>query len=829
MSVSSPDSQSFPVDSLREIVVKEVERQPIFMRAPTGTGKSSRVPLWLKGQVVMVQPRRVAARNVAARLAETLGCQLGQEVGYQVRDEKRCSESTRILVVTPGIALKMHEFFDSDKTLILDELHERRWDVDLLFALALKKKTKLIALSATMNEQKVAAHMKGLPLAVDARNFPVSVTYASKEPRPPHDRHLSRRIAQAVKDLLPLKGHVLIFVPGKREITETEAALAAFKLPLFTLHGGLSLKEQARVIQGDASQSPRIIIATNVAETSLTIAGVDAVIDSGLVRRTRYHEGRAYLCLTPIALDSAEQRSGRAGRTRPGRAVRLWHPSARLESSTQPEVYRESLVPRVLACAHFQEKIEELPFYDPPKEYALLDAQERLHELGALTPSGGLSNIGKELARAPIDPELARFLLQAQKDDTLPAALDLAAALCTPGFSRQCAELYRRFLDEPCLELAQLHCDLTRFIHLTRLTRRLSSGGAIELDIDAELLKVLQGPLFKELEKARQRLQSLFKSTEQQREHSKIGSLNKRVPAQFSPAERTAILTSWLRADPKSAHIKRERKRRIAYNQGGTDLTLSKHSSVAQTPSAQGAINEPPPALIALSLFARENDQGNRELLISEAAPVPLSLLNELKFGEVSNGEITFKKGQLRVQAERHYCGQLLSRKDIEPKGRLARQALVELYLRGSLKRNCRDQATARLARRALAHRLGKKYTDSFFNSVKEPPQLKDWFTEHLLSLGVESADDLQLLSDTDYLPEDLDSALRDLLSERYPTKVDLGDACYRVDYDLTKNQALLIMTKGSRKLPPSAQYLPKIEGFKLFVEAGGVLHAVKR
>ena len=229
------------------------------------------------------------------------------------------------------------------------------------------------------------------------------------------------------------------------------------------------------------------------------------------------------------------------------------------------------------------------------------------------------------------------------------------------------------------------------------------------------------------------------------------------------------------------------------------------------------------------SLFARQNDQGNRELLISEAAPVPLSLLNDLEFGEVTNGEISFKKGQLRVQALRSYCGQLLSQQEIEPKGNLARQALVELYLRGSLKRKCRDQAISRLARRALAHRLGKKYPDSFFQTVEEPPELKDWFTEHLLSLGVESADDLQLLSDADYLPEDLDSTLCALLSERYPSQVDLGDASYRVDYDLTKNQALLIMTKGSRKVPPSAQYLPKIEGFKLFVEAGGVLHAVKR
>jgi len=362
--------------------------------APTGSGKSTMVPRWAtaRGRVLVVEPRRVACRALASRVAELDGVPLGSsEVGYRVRDEDRARRDTRLLFVTPGVALRMiaQDGLAPFDVLVLDELHERRLDVDLLLALALDRfRGRLVAMSATLDGPRVAQHLGGAHIHAPGRLHPVTVHHVPGEGRIggtllPDVRGLEARLAQALGRAAQDPGDVLVFLPGKAEIAAAlPVAQRAGDYEALPLHGGLSLDQQARVFR--PTRRRKVILSTNVAETSLTIPGVGVVIDSGLVRRTQYHRGRGFLTLTPVALDAAEQRAGRAGRTAPGVCYRLWDRAAQLAPRTPPEVARESLVPLLLGAAACDARPEDLRWLDPPPAHAVEAARRDLFDLGPL-------------------------------------------------------------------------------------------------------------------------------------------------------------------------------------------------------------------------------------------------------------------------------------------------------------------------------------------------------------------------------------------------------------------------------------------------------------
>ena len=348
-------SERLPIESLRPAFDDAFRAGPVVVSAPTGSGKSTRVPAWLLAgaspsrPVWVIEPRRVACRALASRVASEEGSRLGGRVGYRVRDDDRTSAETQLVFATPGIALRQLADVRACHAVVVDELHERRLDVDLLLALLRHERTAgLVVMSATFAGDEIAAGLGGTHLHAEGRMFPVRITHVGD--RPPDRQELVERVEAALARAANDPGDVLVFLPGKGEIHAVYERLAPRRdITTLTLHGGLTLDEQARVFE--PAQKRKVILCTNVAETSLTVPGVGVVIDSGLVRRTRYHQGRGFLTLMPIADDSAEQRAGRAGRTAPGVCYRLWSQATRLSPSTPPEVHRESLVPLVLGAA----------------------------------------------------------------------------------------------------------------------------------------------------------------------------------------------------------------------------------------------------------------------------------------------------------------------------------------------------------------------------------------------------------------------------------------------------------------------------------------------
>ncbi|MCH2109914.1 MAG: DEAD/DEAH box helicase [Polyangiaceae bacterium] len=778
---------ALPIDALRAELLAALQQTSIAISAPTGTGKSTRIPQWLDGKVLIVQPRRVAARAVASRIAEELGSPLGQEVGYHVKNDRLATAQTRLLVVTPGIALHAPELLESADILVLDELHERRLDTDLLLALAKKRKLKTIALSATMDAEAVAAYLGGRAFQLEARTYPVTICSIDDGSTLPHGRQLSKRVAQALASSPPLDGDTLVFLPGKREIEECRRQLHSDYL-VVCLHGGLSLREQARALQ--PSKQARIILATNVAETSLTLPGVTQVIDSGLVRRTHYHEGRSYLALTAISQASAIQRSGRAGRVGPGKCLRLWSPSAKLDEQTPAEIHREALGELILLSGLFRERPEDLNFLEDPLPYALADARQELQALGALNDKGELTALGIELVRLPIDPLLGKLVVASKGQSCRPDLLRLVALLATPGAVQEAQAL------DPD-ELEYTYCDAARL--LTAL-EKLPAGPGTALH-EARLLA------------------HLLSAEEALPAARKLEGQEPDLP--LSPGRRKDLLQFILATTPQLGLVTRQRRQRTFLTRGKTEFTLHRDSLACQQENLE--------ALVQLSTFARLDDRGRREQIVSQASAIPRKWLAEAGIGKEEPGEVSWKGGKLHCTLRLTLGGETLRERAVIPKGTYFRQALTLLFTQGRWRKELLHEARRRIERRALAARLGKSGRNEYFKEIQPPEELMQWFSAHLDELGVEDAEDLELLNAEDLLPEPLPAHLAPLLDDGFPQEVDLGDSVYKVTYDLEKNQALLSLARGNRKKPPPAQFLPKIVGFRLYVEAGGCFHAIKR
>lgn len=747
-----------PIDALRDDVLAAIARAPLVLSAPTGSGKSTQVPRWLPGRVLVVEPRRVACRALAARVADLEGVRLGSDVGYVVRGDRRASPTTRVVFATPGVVLRMlREGRDRDfDALILDEFHERSLDVDLILAIALQRRSRLLVMSATLDGDRLAAHLGGTHLSGEGRLYPVDIEHLAGRAMLPQVQGLEGRVASALARVEA--GDVLIFLPGRGEIAALQAALQGrVDAELVPLHGGLSLDQQARALSRGTRR--RVYLATNVAETSLTLPGIVAVIDSGLVRRTNYHGGRAYLSLGAVAQDSADQRAGRAGRLGPGRCIRLWSPQAHLEARTPPAVHRESLVPLVLAAAACA--AEDLPFYDPPKDYALTAARDELVALGALDATGALTERGARLFAMPTDAWLGRLLAECHSR----GLGSLGAALCASLDTRR--RLFRDRPEDPADDLRASGCDATAGI-------RAVQEGESRHNLDRFALK--------EAREAESRFLQLLDT-----------------PRDHQPIDRRALADALLAAWPTCAHIPRRRKGRVAWSNGGTELSLGRDSAVDEDKAE---------ALLVLD--SRAIGQGrDRRLLITAAMPVPLKWLAAAGLGTERTAGVSAQRGRVLTSTERVYAGKVLSSDEGTPVGELAREAIAQLILRGSLRRGLKDKLAERHALLGLAEAL----------DGRRLPPLDAWFRARLDDSGLEHPSELSLLEDEDLLPPLPEPATRERIEREFPFRLSIGDATYTISYDARRKQATLHQVGGLRKEPPPRRFLPRLSGWKLLLE----------
>jgi ATP-dependent helicase HrpB len=438
-----------PIDAvLSEVVERARSAGALVLQAPPGAGKTTRVPPALlsagvEGKIVVLEPRRLAARLAARRIAEESGERVGETVGYEVRFERVVSPATRIELVTEGI-LTRRLVGDPELrgvgAVILDEFHERHLQGDVALALLanLRKTTRpdlvLIVMSATLDAGPVAAFL-GAPIVSSAgRQYEVAVTYA----READERPLESQVTSAIRDLLQggTTGDLLVFLPGAAEIRRAMERAApvgdAMGLRLVALHGDLPPDAQDAALKKADRQ--KVIFSTNVAETSVTIEGVEAVIDSGLARVAKYDpwSGRPSLEVARISRASAAQRAGRAGRLRPGRAVRLYTQGdfeARPEHDT-PEILRADMAEVLLTMRSARgTDVRQLEWLDPPPEAALRSAEQLLTKLGAQTVEGALTPLGRQMLVFALPPRLSKLVIEAAGHGALSEGCTVAAML----------------------------------------------------------------------------------------------------------------------------------------------------------------------------------------------------------------------------------------------------------------------------------------------------------------------------------------------------------------------------------------------------------------
>jgi ATP-dependent helicase HrpB len=454
-----------PIDAaLPELTAALRGRNAAVLVAPPGAGKTTRVPLVLadepwaqKRRILVLEPRRLAARAAAERMAKTLGERVGDTVGLRVRFGSKVSARTRIEVVTEGIFTRLvldDPMLEGIAAVLFDEFHERSLDADLGLALArdaqqgLREDLRILVMSATIDGAPVAKLLGDAPVvAAQGRAFPVETRYLGRDARP-----IEPQIADAiVRAMRADPGSLLAFLPGAAEIRRTQRLLEGridSSADVVALYGALAGEEQDRAIAPSPLGRRKIVLATSIAETSITIEGVRIVIDSGLSRVPRYEPDVGVTRLETVRASraAADQRRGRAGRTEPGVCYRLWDEpqTAALEPFSRPEILSADLSSFALDLAAWGSSAEQLAFLDPPPRPALAEAKALLGELGALDTDGRISEEGRKLRRLPLLPRLARMVVDAAAEDAALPAAEIAVLIGERGLAGDDADLTLR-------------------------------------------------------------------------------------------------------------------------------------------------------------------------------------------------------------------------------------------------------------------------------------------------------------------------------------------------------------------------------------------------
>jgi len=470
--MTAVDSSPLPIDAaLPELTAALRAQNAAVLVAPPGAGKTTRVPLvllredWAKDRRILVlEPRRLAARAAAERMAHTLGERVGDTIGLRVRFGSKLSKRTRIEIITEGVFTRLildDPMLDGVAAVLFDEFHERSLDADLGLALArdvqqgLRADLRLLVMSATIDGARVAKLLGDAPvIESEGRAYPVDTRYAGRDARP-IEPQMADTIVRAMR---AEPGSLLAFLPGAAEIRRTRGLLEGRTEPstdVVALYGALTGDEQDRAIAPAPAGRRKIVLATAIAETSITIDGVRMVVDCGLARVPRYEPdvGVTRLETVRVSRAAADQRRGRAGRTEPGVCYRLWDEpqTAALEPYARPEILAADLSSFVLDLAAWGAGPEKLAFLDPPPRAALAEAKALLEELGAIDGDGRITAEGRLLRRLPLPPRLARMVVDAAHEGAAGVAAEIAALITERGLGGNDIDLRER--------LAALHRD----------------------------------------------------------------------------------------------------------------------------------------------------------------------------------------------------------------------------------------------------------------------------------------------------------------------------------------------------------------------------------
>ncbi|XP_059657727.1 probable pre-mRNA-splicing factor ATP-dependent RNA helicase DEAH4 [Cornus florida] len=476
-----------PILQFEEQILETVERNPVaVIIGETGSGKSTQLSQMLhkrgytkSGMIAVTQPRRVAAVSVSRRVAQELGVRLGEEVGYAIRFEDRTSERTRIKYLTDGVLLReslSNPELNQYSVIILDEAHERSLNTDILLGLMKRlikmraSNLKVLITSATLDGEKVSRFFSDCPiLNVPGKLFPVEILHSAESPKSYLESSLKTAIDIHVQEP---EGDILIFMTGQDDIEKLVSKLeervqrleegSCMDAIILPLHGSLPPELQVRVFAPPPPNCRRFIVATNIAETSLTVDGVVYVIDSGYVKQRQYNPstGMYSLDVVQISKVQANQRAGRAGRTRPGKCYRLYPSMVYNDNfldATVPEIQRSSLAGSVLYLKSLDLPdidILKFNFLDPPSSETLEDALKQLYLIDAIDENGSITSVGRTMAELPLEPSLSRTLMEANENGCLSQALTVAAMLSAettllPGRSKSTEKKRKHAPDLP--------------------------------------------------------------------------------------------------------------------------------------------------------------------------------------------------------------------------------------------------------------------------------------------------------------------------------------------------------------------------------------------
>ncbi|MEZ9272471.1 helicase-related protein [Vibrio cyclitrophicus] len=778
-----------PIDSYQNAFHDQIGNSHLVVEAETGSGKSTRLPVWASqhGRVLVVEPRRIACTSLAKYLAQQSGEKLGSKVGYAIKLESEYSEQTDVVFVTPGIALRWlsEDGLASFDVIVVDEFHERRWDIDLLVAILKQKAShRLVITSATIEGERLAHYLNANRISCEGRTYQVAIENRANESRVlPDIRHLEQRIAEEVNhQLIASRGDILVFLPGKKEIVHCEQTLAKNPdIQVVKLHASVSDKERGLALSGrnidtknDGDSLRKVILATNVAETSLTIPDIGVVIDSGLERRTVQRNGRTTLMLKSISRASAKQRAGRAGRVMDGVCVRLYGEHAALELVTPPELQREELTEPMLAAACCGAPLESLSFLDPIPEKSLNSATQTLLTMEAINTDHQITEHGKKLYPLPIDALYADIVTRIKNKALKEAMVDLTAALSVP------ARLYQLPNNADHLEaLAQQEkegCDLSLLIQIVR------GRDYPHLEIDKQALNEAQG------------------LATQMREVFELPQLE--VASRF---QRIELLKTIVNLHPELVFVRRL-KRKEAFANGMLEVVLGRQNRFPD--NAQ--------AMLVLDTHSLPG-RGVKQTLIlaTTTASIPLELVVEADLGEWQQSETVVNDEGVFTEMALVYAGRTITTKLVEAEGPLSLKPIVDLVVSGAQLPGFAEARTQEIKHWQLYVKLGLDEQTQFTPEI-EQLSFELWLIEQLEVLGVTDVSELEMFEHNDIPFDGIPAWLYNEFSEKYPFSLCLADLQLEVEYLTGRKLIYVHYQSGSRKLSPKRWELPTWSGWRI-------------
>ncbi|CAV18329.1 helicase-related protein [Vibrio atlanticus] len=778
-----------PIDAYQNVFHEQIANSHLVVEAETGSGKSTRLPIWAcqHGRVLVVEPRRIACTSLAKYLALQSGEKLGDKIGYAIKLESEYNEKTNVVFVTPGIALRWlsEDGLAGFDAIVVDEFHERRWDIDLLVAILKQKAShRLVITSATIEGERLAHYLDANRISCEGRTYQVAIEHRANESRAlPDVRHLEQRIAEEVNhQLIASSGDMLVFLPGKKEIVQCEQALAKNPdIQVVKLHASVSDKERDLALSGrniDINANGyglrKVILATNVAETSLTIPDIGVVIDSGLERRTVQRNGRTTLMLKSISRASAKQRAGRAGRVMDGVCVRLYGEHAALELVTPPELQREELIEPMLAAACCGAPLESLSFLDPIPEKSLNSATQTLLMMEAIKADHQITEHGKKLYPLPIDALYADIVTRIKTKALKEAMVDLTAALSVP------ARLYQLPTNAEHLEaLAQREkegCDLSLLIQIVR------GREYPNLDIDQQALNEAQG------------------LAKQMREVFELPQLE--VASRFPRIE---LIDTIIKLHPELVFVRRL-KRKEAFANGVLEVVLGRQNRFPD--NAQ--------AMLVLDTHSLPGRGVKQTLtLATVTAPIPLDLMIEAEMGEWQQGETVVNDDGVFTEMALVYAGRTITTKLVAAEGQLSLKPIVDLVSNGVQLPGFAQARTQQIKHWQLYVKLGLDEQTQYTPEI-ENINFELWLIEQLEVLGVTDVSELEMFDHADIPFDGIPTWLYSEFSEKYPFALSLADLQLEVEYLPARKLIYVHYQSGSRKLSPKRWELPTWSGWRI-------------